>query len=197
MPRMGSRKPSTHTSFCSDERGRTSCASWSRVISGTSEPSSRPPAALGHEVHGLTSASYEGCDFGSPAPIPSLALDVRDVEARHLQGFDAVIHLAALSNDPLGDINPELTYDINYRASGWPPAERRRAALPLLAVCMGPRETLRSTRERPSRRRRPTASRRSSRSRNSRSWPMRSSAPSTCEMQRCMERRRGSAVISS
>ena len=74
--------------------------------------------ALGHEVHGLDIGLYEGCDFGSkPAPIPSLALDVRDVEARHLQGFDAVIHLAALSNDPLGDINPELTYDINYRAS--------------------------------------------------------------------------------
>jgi len=74
--------------------------------------------ALGHEVHGLDSGLYEGCDFGSaPVPIPSLALDVRDVETRHLAGFDAVIHLAALSNDPLGDINPELTYDINYRAS--------------------------------------------------------------------------------
>lgn len=74
--------------------------------------------ALGHEVHGLDSGLYEGCDFGpAPAPIPSLRLDVRDVETGHLAGFEGVIHLAALSNDPLGDLNAELTYDINYRAS--------------------------------------------------------------------------------
>jgi nucleoside-diphosphate-sugar epimerase len=75
-------------------------------------------ATLGHEVHGLDTGLYDGCDFG-PAPIgiPEFRLDVRDVETRHLDGFDAVIHLAALSNDPLGDVDPELTYDINYRAS--------------------------------------------------------------------------------
>jgi len=74
--------------------------------------------ALGHEVHGLDSGLYDGCDFGpAPAPIPALRLDVRDVETRHLEGFDGVIHLAALSNDPLGDLDAELTYDINYRAS--------------------------------------------------------------------------------
>ncbi len=43
--------------------------------------------------------------------------DFRDVKAEHLEGFDAVIHLAALSNDPLGDLNPQLTYDINLEGS--------------------------------------------------------------------------------
>ena len=43
--------------------------------------------------------------------------DIRDVEVEDLRGFDAVCHLAGLSNDPLGNLNPELTFDINYRAS--------------------------------------------------------------------------------
>ena len=72
----------------------------------------------GHEVVGLDSELYEGCDFGEPpVPVPGLRLDLRDVEPEHCEGFDAVIHLAALSNDPLGDLNPDLTYDINHRAS--------------------------------------------------------------------------------
>jgi len=74
--------------------------------------------AAGHEVVGLDIDLYEGCDFGSPPDeVPDLGVDLRDVEARHLRGFDAVVHLAALSNDPLGDLNPELTYDINLRGS--------------------------------------------------------------------------------
>jgi nucleoside-diphosphate-sugar epimerase len=51
------------------------------------------------------------------APIPTLRLDLRDVQVDHLVGFDAVLHLAALSNDPLSDLDPELTYEINHRAS--------------------------------------------------------------------------------
>jgi nucleoside-diphosphate-sugar epimerase len=72
----------------------------------------------GHDVVGLDVDLYRGCDFGEPPrPVKSLDLDVRSVLPEHCEGFDAVIHLAALSNDPLGDMNRELTYDINHRAS--------------------------------------------------------------------------------
>lgn len=72
----------------------------------------------GHEVVGLDSDLFEQCTF-SPGihDIPDLRLDLRDVKPDQLEGFDAVIHLAALSNDPLGDLNPEITYDINHAAS--------------------------------------------------------------------------------
>jgi nucleoside-diphosphate-sugar epimerase len=73
-----------------------------------------------HEVTGCDSGLYEGCTFeagGAIAQVPGLRTDVRDLTLSDLRGFDAVIHLAALSNDPLSDINPELTYDINHRAS--------------------------------------------------------------------------------
>ncbi len=49
--------------------------------------------------------------------MPTQRVDIRDADAVDFEGFDAVIHLAALSNDPLGDLNPETTYDINHRAS--------------------------------------------------------------------------------
>ena len=74
--------------------------------------------AAGHDVVGLDVDLYAGCDFISPPDVvPSLGCDLRDVEPHHLEGFQAVIHLAALSNDPVSDLNPELTYDINLRAS--------------------------------------------------------------------------------
>lgn len=76
--------------------------------------------AAGHEVTGLDSDLYERCTFAAGGKLPVLATiakDVRDVTAADLEGFDAVIHLAALSNDPLGDLNSDLTLDINYRAS--------------------------------------------------------------------------------
>ena len=74
--------------------------------------------AAGHDVTGLDVDLYRGCDFGAPPrAVTSLDVDVRSVLPEHCEGFDAVIHLAALSNDPLGDMNPELTYDINHRAS--------------------------------------------------------------------------------
>jgi nucleoside-diphosphate-sugar epimerase len=74
--------------------------------------------AAGHDVVGLDTGYYDECDFRAPPDdIPNLNVDLRDVTAAPLRGFDAVIHLAALSNDTLGNINPELTYDINLHAS--------------------------------------------------------------------------------
>jgi nucleoside-diphosphate-sugar epimerase len=74
----------------------------------------------GHEVSGYDIGLYEHCLFeegGAVMNVPTIRKDVRDVSPRDLEGFDAVIHLAALSNDPLGNLNEELTYDINHRAS--------------------------------------------------------------------------------
>jgi nucleoside-diphosphate-sugar epimerase len=71
-----------------------------------------------HEVVGLDSDLYERCTFGDQLPtIKSIRKDLRDVVVEDLEGFDAVVHLAALSNDPLGNLNPDLTYEINHRAS--------------------------------------------------------------------------------
>jgi len=75
-------------------------------------------ASADHEVVGLDSDLFDGCEFGEPAPeIPEIRKDIRDLGKEDLDGFDAVVHLAALSNDPLGDLDAELTYDINHRAS--------------------------------------------------------------------------------
>jgi nucleoside-diphosphate-sugar epimerase len=72
----------------------------------------------GHEVVGLDTDFFADCDFlAPPDPVPMLRVDLRDVEPAHLEGFDAVVHLAALSNDPLSDLDPDLTYDINLHAS--------------------------------------------------------------------------------
>jgi nucleoside-diphosphate-sugar epimerase len=72
----------------------------------------------GHEVVGLDSDLFRQCTFiPGIRNVPELRLDLRDVEPAHLRGFDAIVHLAALSNDPLGDLNPEITYRINHAAS--------------------------------------------------------------------------------
>ena len=70
--------------------------------------------AAGHEVEGLDLGLYEGCDLG-PAPKDVLGRpqDIRDVEVGQLVGYNAVLCLAALSNDPLGDLNPTATYSVN------------------------------------------------------------------------------------
>lgn len=74
--------------------------------------------ADGHEVVGLDTDLYEHCTFGDwNQKIPTLRQDLRDVEGSTFCGFDAVVHLAALSNDPLGNLNPDLTYEINHLAS--------------------------------------------------------------------------------
>jgi nucleoside-diphosphate-sugar epimerase len=71
-----------------------------------------------HELTGLDSKLFERCTFGEGIhEIPSIEKDVRDVVLEDLEGFDAILHLAGLSNDPLGDLNPKLTYEINYVAS--------------------------------------------------------------------------------
>ena len=74
--------------------------------------------AAGHEVVGLDTYFYLGCDFGKGGePSSPERIDVRSVGPEALDGADAVVHLAALSNDPLGALSPELTLEINYRAS--------------------------------------------------------------------------------
>ena len=72
----------------------------------------------GHEVHGLDSDLFRRCTFGVPPPmIPETCKDIRDVELSDVEGYDAILHLAGLSNDPLGYLNPQLTEEINHRAS--------------------------------------------------------------------------------
>jgi nucleoside-diphosphate-sugar epimerase len=74
----------------------------------------------GHDVVGCDSDLYQRCTFesgGKIVDVPSIIKDTREVEKTDLKGIDAVIHLAALSNDPLGNLNPDLTHAINHRAS--------------------------------------------------------------------------------
>jgi nucleoside-diphosphate-sugar epimerase len=74
----------------------------------------------GHEVVGLDALLYEGCDLpgaGGNGVRPALVRDVRDVTATELEGLEAVVHLAALSNDPIGELSPALTRAINFEAS--------------------------------------------------------------------------------
>jgi nucleoside-diphosphate-sugar epimerase len=79
--------------------------------------------AQGFEVTGLDSDLYEGCNFGDASvsgaisDITYLRKDIRDVQISDLKGIDAVAHLCALSNDPLGNLNPKITYEINYEGS--------------------------------------------------------------------------------
>lgn len=79
--------------------------------------------AEGHEIVGLDSDLFGGCLFGGKSiyeliqNIPSFKKDIREVTLSDLKGFDAVIHLCALSNDPLGYFNPEITLQINHEAS--------------------------------------------------------------------------------
>jgi nucleoside-diphosphate-sugar epimerase len=76
--------------------------------------------AAGHEVIGLDTGLFADCLLGpAPDPVPALRVDLRDVTAEHLAEVapDAVMHLAALCNDPLGDLDPELTYDVNHRST--------------------------------------------------------------------------------
>lgn len=76
--------------------------------------------AAGHDVVGLDTDLYRACTFGDPVAIqdvPRVERDLRDVTADDLDGIDAIVHLAALSNDPLSDLDATLTYEINHLAS--------------------------------------------------------------------------------
>lgn len=88
--------------------------------------------AAGHQVDGLDLGLYEGCDFGHPPePIAGrAAADIRDAEPAGLAGYDAVICLAALSNDPLGALNPAATYSINLDGTMALAVAARRAGVP-------------------------------------------------------------------
>jgi nucleoside-diphosphate-sugar epimerase len=76
-----------------------------------------PLAAHGHEVTGVDTFFYRDCDLRPGPQVGSVQRDVRDLGEADLAGYEAVVHLAALSNDPLGDLDPELTFEINERAS--------------------------------------------------------------------------------
>jgi nucleoside-diphosphate-sugar epimerase len=70
--------------------------------------------AAGHEVVGLDAGWYDGCDFGTPPDgYEQRTGDIRDAIADDLAGFDAVVHLAAISNDPVGHLNASATYSVN------------------------------------------------------------------------------------
>jgi nucleoside-diphosphate-sugar epimerase len=72
----------------------------------------------GHTVVGLDTGFFDGCDFlEAPTAVPMLRCDLRDLTVDNLDGVDGVVHLAALSNDPMGQLDPRLTDDINHRAS--------------------------------------------------------------------------------
>jgi nucleoside-diphosphate-sugar epimerase len=71
--------------------------------------------AAGHQVVGIDSGLYDECGFETVSGAPRV--DIRDVDATAFEGIDAVIHLAALCNDPLGSLNPSLTADINHHGS--------------------------------------------------------------------------------
>lgn len=72
----------------------------------------------GHEVTGLDTGFFLDCDFGAPpAPVPLIRRDLREVRREDVAGHDAVVHLAALSNDPLGNLKPGLTEAVNTQAS--------------------------------------------------------------------------------
>ena len=95
--------------------------------------------AAGHEVVGLDTNLFMQCTFGEDLPesVPAINKDVRDVTASDLEGFDAIMHLAGLSNDPLGDLNPQLTFEINHEASvrsGAASERSRRTSLYILII---------------------------------------------------------------
>ena len=72
----------------------------------------------GHEVVGLDTDLYRNSDFGLlPKGIREINKDLRQLTPSDMSGFDAVVHLAALSNDPVGNLNPQLTFDINHLGS--------------------------------------------------------------------------------
>lgn len=89
--------------------------------------------AAGHDVVGCDTDLFRGSTFGArigpAAEIPDLGLDIRDLAPDHLAGFDAVVHLAGLSNHPLGARDPVLTDAVNHRAAVHVAAVAKRAGV--------------------------------------------------------------------
>jgi nucleoside-diphosphate-sugar epimerase len=84
----------------------------------------------GHDVVGLDAGWYDGCDFGpQPSGYEQRTGDIRDATPADLAGFDAVIHLAAISNDPIGHLNPEATYSVNAHGASHMAAVAKRAGV--------------------------------------------------------------------
>jgi nucleoside-diphosphate-sugar epimerase len=72
----------------------------------------------GHDVTGLDTFFYAGCDLlNDPLDVPAVRMDIRDVTTDLLEGYDGIVHLAALSNDPLGELDAELTREVNFRGT--------------------------------------------------------------------------------
>ena len=91
--------------------------------------------AEGHDVVGLDAGWFAHCTFGPPAGETSyVRADIRDIRRTDLCGFDAVLHLAALSNDPLGSIDGDVTFDINHRATVRLARLAKEAGVPRYAV---------------------------------------------------------------
>ena len=85
----------------------------------------------GHEVQGLDAGWYDGCDFGpQPSGYASRSGDIRDQRPEDLAGFDAVIHLAAISNDPVGHLNPQATFSVNADGARHMAATAKAAGVP-------------------------------------------------------------------
>jgi nucleoside-diphosphate-sugar epimerase len=86
----------------------------------------------GHEPVGLDLSLFANHPFGEPPELAAREADIRDVGAEDLEGFDAVIHLAALSNDPLGNLHPSVTHAVNHHASVQLARAAREAGVPRL-----------------------------------------------------------------
>jgi nucleoside-diphosphate-sugar epimerase len=87
--------------------------------------------AGGYEVVGLDSGLYEGCDFGPMSGAEKTQnCDIRDVVVADLAGFDAVVHLAAISNDPIGHLNPNATFAVNSMGAVHVAAMAKHAGVP-------------------------------------------------------------------
>jgi nucleoside-diphosphate-sugar epimerase len=87
-------------------------------------------AQAGHEPAGLDMSLFSNHAFGDVPDVPAREADIRDVSAEDLDGFDAVMHLAALSNDPLGNLAPHVTHAVNHHASVALAEAAREAGVP-------------------------------------------------------------------
>jgi nucleoside-diphosphate-sugar epimerase len=87
--------------------------------------------SAGHDVEGLDAGWYDGCDFGrTPGGYRSRTGDIRDQRSDDLVGFDAVVNLAAVSNDPVGHLNPDATYSVNAHGAAHLARAARAAGVP-------------------------------------------------------------------